>query len=467
MSTAQVFQATRAALDNSVDQQAFADQFDPSAINATGLNVSDISSQLAQIAGQNKLTGEDLAKGAQYYNENITPFAGNAQWWGPAAKMRAVLQGYGGMNPDFDWQQYMNPSLESGQQKVLGEQLMAEQAKNGGGGFFGDLMGGLGSLGPLISIGSLLMGGLGGFSSLLSGLGSEAGLAAGGMSFAPEAFSSAFIPNASVAAGGMAGLPSFLSGLGAAAGAIPDLESMGMGSTGNGGFVDNPGSDWSGGGATGPSIGNPFGGGGFGAQIQNFMAQNPWVRQVLGGVKGAYGNQQNPLAGALMGYASGMMPGTGGPFSNALGMGSGVLSMFQGMDTNRRMRDAYSQLNSMGDPYAALRQDAMSRLAALNSNPGGTLANLPGYKAGMDAITRQRAAMGQLGSGNLATALLDYGGNIFNQERGAALNQLGAAGDPTRLALAKAQLGAQAGAGNPAIMNGLATLGFGLNRMGL
>lgn len=466
MSTAQVFQATRAALDNSVDQTAFQQQFDPSAINATGLDVTDIASQLSQIAGQNKLTGEDLAKGAQYYNDNITPFAGNSQWWGPAAKQRAVLQGYGGMNPDFDWQQYTNPALESGQQEVLGKQLMAAQQKNGGG-FFSDLMGGLGKLGPLIGIGSLLMGGFGGLSSLLSGLGSEAGLAAGGMSFAPEAFASSFIPNASVAAGGMSGLPSFMSALGAGASAFPDMESMGMGSDGGGGFVDNPGSDWSGGGATGPTAGNPFGGGGFMSQIQNFMAQNPWIKNALGGVKGAMGNQQNPLAGALMGYASGMMPGTGGPFSNALGMGSGVLSMFQGMDQNRRMKGAYNELNSMGDPFAALRQQGMSRLAALNSDPGGALAGTPGYKAGMDAVTRQRAAMGQLGSGNLATALLDYGGNIFNAERGNAMNQIATAGDPTRLALMKAQLGATSGAGNPQIMNGLATLGFGLNRMGL
>jgi hypothetical protein len=148
-------------------------------------------------------------------------------------------------------------------------------------------------------------------------------------------------------------------------------------------------------------------------------------------------------------------------------MGSGLMSMFQGMDQNRLMRGAYNQLDSMGDPMAALRAQGMSRLAALNADPGGALGNTPGYKAGMDAITRQRAAMGQLGSGNLATALLDYGGNIFNQERGAALNQIGMAGDPTRLAMMKAQLGAQSGAGNPQIMNGLATLGFGLNRMGL
>lgn len=203
------------------------------------------------------------------------------------------------------------------------------------------------------------------------------------------------------------------------------------------------------------------------SQLQNLMTQNPWIKNVFSGVKGAMGNQQNPLAGALMGYANSMVPGTGGPFSNALGMGSGLLSAFQGMDMNRRMKGAYNQLDGMGDPFAAMRADGMSRLAALNADPGGTLANTPGYKAGMDAVTRQRAAMGQLGSGNLATALLDYGGGIFNAERGNAMNQIAMAGDPTRLAMMKAQLASQSGAGNPQIMNGLATLGFGLNRMGL
>ena len=454
MSTAQVFQATRAALDNSVDQSAFAREFDPGAINATGLNVSDISSQLSRIAGQNKLSSDELAKGAQYYNDNITPFAGNSQWWGPAAKQRAVLQGYGGLHPEFNWQQYGNPALESGQQKQLGESLMAQQNKDDGG-----LFGGLGDLAPLIGIGALMFGGFDP-SSFMSFLGGGEGLGAGAAWGGGEAMAGGgLLPDLSgfAGGGGWGGAEAMAGG-----GALPE----GMNALGGENFAQyfNGAANIAGEGAT--SAGGPLANG-MSGQVANFLQQNPWMRNVFSGMKGAMGNQKNPLMGALMGYGNSMMPGTGGPFSNALGMGSGVLSMFQGADQNRRQRGAYNELNSMGDPMAALRQQGMSRLSALNSDPGGTLGNTPGYKAGMDAITRQRAAMGQLGSGNLATALLDYGGNIFNQERGNAMNQIAMAGDPTRLAMMKAQLAGQSGAGNPGIMNGLATLGFGLNRMGL
>lgn len=460
MSTAQVAQASRAAANTVANQGEFYNAFDPSGLSALGLNVGPIIEDLRRIAGENQISSKDLVAGASYSNQNFTPYAENARWWGPEATKDNILNGYAALNPGFDPSKYINRGIYDAQQNQLGQQLMAQQQQDDGG-FFGDLMSMFSDVAPILGIGSLLMGGFD-FSSLLSSLGGE-GLAAGGMSFAPEAFSSAFIPNASVAAGGMSGLPSFMSGLGAAG--IPDMESMGIG---DGGYNFEAGENGltnpSGAGVT--SAGGPLANGITG-QMANFLQQNPWAGKLFSSVKGAAGNRQNPLMGALMGYGNSMMPGTGGPFSNALGMGSGVLSMFQGMDQNRRMKDIYGQVDRMGDPFAEMRSQAMSRLGALNSDPGGTLGNLPGYKAGMDAITRQRAAMGQLGSGNLATALLDYGGNIFNQERGAMMNQIAAAGDPNRNAMIKAQISSQMGAGNPAIMNGLSTLGFGLNRLGL
>jgi hypothetical protein len=214
------------------------------------------------------------------------------------------------------------------------------------------------------------------------------------------------------------------------------------------------------------SAGGPLANG-MSGQLAAWLQQNPWIRNIFSAGKGALTNKDNPLLGALMGYAGSSIPGTGGPFSNALGFGSGLFSLGQGIDTNRRMKSVISQLDQIGDPYAGLRSQAMARLAALETDPAGALGNLPGYKAGMDAIMRQRAGMGQLGSGNLATALLDYGGNIYNQERNNAMNMLSAMGDPRQVALAKAQMARSLGAGNQDIFNGLSTLAFGLGRLGL
>jgi hypothetical protein len=44
------------------------------------------------------------------------------------------------------------------------------------------------------------------------------------------------------------------------------------------------------------------------------------------------------------------------------------------------------------------------------------LAKMPGYQAGLDAVQRAGAAQGFTGSGNMENALLQYGGNIFNQQ---------------------------------------------------
>lgn len=50
------------------------------------------------------------------------------------------------------------------------------------------------------------------------------------------------------------------------------------------------------------------------------------------------------------------------------------------------------------------------------------VASLPGYQAGLEAVQRSMASQGYQGSGNMATALLKYGGDAYNQAVGQRIN---------------------------------------------
>lgn len=118
-----------------------------SKVNTMGLNPNwDTLKKAGQAYNINP---EDWSKGFQYYNDNITPFAGNSQWWGQDAMTRAAMQGYAGANPtaNFNWQQYTNPSQETSQQKFKADEQMALQNK-GGDDLFGSLL-------PLLLVGGL------------------------------------------------------------------------------------------------------------------------------------------------------------------------------------------------------------------------------------------------------------------------------------------------------------------------
>lgn len=494
MSTAQVFQAARSTLpvqemasglgiNDPALLQSFADfTKDRGTSNiATGMG----SAQLDALSKGLRLSADDWNNAFQSYltNSNTDANPDSINWWGPEAKTYALTNGLGYMFPQFAGLAgaITNRGTMDTQQHQIAVQRQAEQNKGGGDDFLGGIL-------PILSIAGLAMGfpGLldlfgGGAAAAAGGGISDAvmletalggnSLATGGMSFAPSAFSSAFVPNASVIPGSV--------GAGSSAGLLNSLAGPSLASLGELGINTDMLSGGEAGGTNYLQNLTPLDASEFGTpnsvregpmglydQAMNYYSSNPWIRNVLGGVKGAAGNRNNPLLGALMGSASAFMPGTGGPLSNALGMGSGLVSMMQGMDMNRRGRGMSNLVDSIVDPYASIRSNAATRLNALAANPGEELARLPGYRAGLDAITRQRAAMGQLGSGNLATALLDYGGNIYNQERSSLINQLGM-GDPTALARMKMQALSAQGGGNPAILNGLATLGFGLNRMGV
>ena len=234
----------------SAQSQAYESPDWQSKVNTMGLNPNW---DTLKSAGQaNNISPEDWSKGFQYYNDNITPFAGNSEWWGQDAMTRAGMQGYAGANPtaNFNYSQYTNPQNEAMQQKQKADEGMAKQAKNGGGG-----LGDLGTLGILAALAATVFSG-----------GAAAPLLAGEASFAPGAFASAFIPEASVAAGGMAGLPSFLAPTATAAGGAAALNSLDVGGSD---WMNEIGAGAGNGGATlpsydGASLGDMFGGGGGG-----------------------------------------------------------------------------------------------------------------------------------------------------------------------------------------------------------
>jgi hypothetical protein len=81
-------------------------------------------------------------------------------------------------------------------------------------------------------------------------------------------------------------------------------------------------------------------------------------------------------------------------------------------------------------------------------NPSG-ITNYPGYKAGLEAVQRAGAAQGFNGSGNMMTALADYGGKFFDQAIG-------------RLA---GLAGGTAGGGLPATQSSINLTNASLNRI--
>lgn len=78
----------------------------------------------------------------------------------------------------------------------------------------------------------------------------------------------------------------------------------------------------------------------------------------------------------------------------------------------------YDQIAAMADPFTQQRKTYGDMLDKLMKDPSGELGKLPGYQAGLDAVQRSMGAQGYGGSGNMATSLLQYGGNIFDQEVG-------------------------------------------------
>lgn len=123
---------------------------------------------------------------------------------------------------------------------------------------------------------------------------------------------------------------------------------------------------------------------------------------------GSYG-----LADAGLGAAS----SASGLFSagNANALFSGAKGL-AGLAQASGLAGSNAAAQQAADPFASQRPYYQGQLAALMSNPNQVLPNTPGYQAGIDAVMRSGAAAGQLGSGNMQANLLQYGGNIYQQQ---------------------------------------------------
>jgi hypothetical protein len=73
------------------------------------------------------------------------------------------------------------------------------------------------------------------------------------------------------------------------------------------------------------------------------------------------------------------------------------------------------QMAAVADPFAPYRAQYAAQLQQLQANPS-SLVNTPGYQAGLQALQRTQAAQGFLGSGNAQVDLLNYGGQVYNQQ---------------------------------------------------
>jgi len=97
--------------------------------------------------------------------------------------------------------------------------------------------------------------------------------------------------------------------------------------------------------------------------------------------------------------------------TSGLNIGSGLYGMYR----SRQMGKLSKQAMEKGDPFGPERAGYAAKLKELYADPS-QVQNLPGYKAGLQAVERKMASQGYLGSGNMMVALHDYGGRAFDAE---------------------------------------------------
>lgn len=103
-----------------------------------------------------------------------------------------------------------------------------------------------------------------------------------------------------------------------------------------------------------------------------------------------------------------------GPVGTALSLGSSAAGLAGALGLLSMGKKAKNQ-----PPFDPLgygpRSQWLTQLQQLTANPG-MITSMPGYEAGMQAVTRNMAAQGYLGSGNMMAAMAKYGGDFYSQE---------------------------------------------------
>src|SRR5262249_14323874 len=142
---------------------------------------------------------------------------------------------------------------------------------------------------------------------------------------------------------------------------------------------------------------------------------------------------------------------------NLLNFGSGIYGMFEA----DKLKQLSENAMKASDPFGPYRKQYGDQLLALMSDPN-SVTKLPGYQfqfdQGAEAVSRKMASKGYAGSGNLGTALTEYGQNFassyFDKEA-------------TRLAtLAGANIGPNFGASLSGYGSGIDVAGQSLASLG-
>lgn len=127
----------------------------------------------------------------------------------------------------------------------------------------------------------------------------------------------------------------------------------------------------------------------------------------------------------------------------AASIGSGVAGL-----------NAAQRVAAQSDPFAPYRSQYAQQLQDLESNPS-SVANTPGYTAGLQAVQRSMAANGYMGSGNMMAALQKYGGDFYQNQVSQLATLAGAGATPGAGSVPAANLESQS----------LASMGYGLNQL--
>ena len=174
----------------------------------------------------------------------------------------------------------------------------------------------------------------------------------------------------------------------------------------------------------------------------------------------------NGLAmGFMGGFGGGLAPGgfpvpggTGG-MPGPLDWLSGGLNIFSGIEGLRRSREMEKlsrQAMERSDPFGPQRAQYAEELRMLRADPS-RIQQIPGYKAGLQAVERKMASQGYNQSGNMMIALQDYGGRAFEAEQAKLAELAGATMRPDTGAVIQGQAAA-----NDTASRSLASLGYGV-----
>lgn len=134
--------------------------------------------------------------------------------------------------------------------------------------------------------------------------------------------------------------------------------------------------------------------------------------------------------GAGAGVTSGATTG-GNTFTDWFSQGSlgdyaGLVQPIAGLITNGGgMADAGQAGANAADPFAPYRPGFGLQMMNLANNPS-SVSSMPGFAAGSEAVQRSMGAQGYQGSGNMATALMDYGQRFYGDELMRLANLAGA-----------------------------------------